>query len=50
MGCGYFGILEMRRVWHDVMYAPDGKRGFYCKASQKKRRKMRRRVGKRGGK
>lgn len=27
-------------------YAPDGKRGFYCKANQSKRRKMQRRTGK----
>ena len=34
------------RFLHLVEYAPDGKRGFYCKSSQKKRRKNQRRVGK----
>lgn len=34
------------RFLHLVEYAPDGKRGFYCKSSQKKRRKMQRRTGK----
>ena len=43
----YFDIMEMRRILHDVLHAPDGKRGFYAKSSQKKRRKSQRRIGKR---
>ena len=36
------------KVGFDLLYNhhPDGKRGFYCKSSQKKRRKMKKRVGK----
>lgn len=34
------------RFVHLLEYAPDGKRGFYYKSSQKKRRKMKKRVGK----
>ena len=36
----------VRDFWHLLSYTPDGKRGVYCKASQKKRRKMQRRTGK----
>ena len=41
----YHDIRSLQQFWRDVMYAPDGKRGYYCKSSQKKRRKHRRRVG-----
>ena len=46
MGESYFNMLGLRQFWRNVKYAPDGKRGFYCKSSQNKRRKMRRRGGK----
>ena len=42
----YYDILSLRQFWHQIAYAPDGKRGFYCRTSQKKRRKKLRRVGK----
>lgn len=42
----YYDILTLRQFWHQIEYAPDGKRGFFCRRSQKKRRKMRRRSGK----
>ena len=42
----YYNLSEMRNVLHDICYVPNGKGGFYCKRSQKKRRKMRKRKGK----
>ena len=41
----YFSLSSMRQFWHDVCHHPDGKRGAYFKSSQRKRRKMDRRVG-----
>lgn len=35
------------RFLHLLEYTPDGKRGYYCKMSQRKRRKNNRRCGKR---
>ena len=46
MNEGYFGFSSMWRFFMKGEHAPDGKRGFYCKSSQKKRRKMQRRSGK----
>ena len=38
----YFNMWEFLRC---VRYKPNGSGGVYCKPSQKKRRKMRRRMG-----
>lgn len=41
----YYDLFSLRQFLHDVVYAPNGKGGFYCKRSQRKRRKLQRRLG-----
>ena len=40
----YFSLSSMRRFWRDVCHHPDGKGGAYFKSSQRKSRKMARRL------
>lgn len=41
-----FNLSELRKFLHDFAYIPYGQGGFCYRSSQKKQRKMRRRMGK----
>ena len=42
----HFSVSDMREFLRYINYPPNGAGGCYCRPSQKKRRKLRRRMGK----